>query len=591
MAAIQRYVNTASSGGNGTTNDTSGANAAYASLSSWEANEQTDLVAAGNTHTVDCCGSAADTTAVAINGWTTGASNTITIRGNREHANGFYTGAAVISTSHYRIDRGSATTGTTLRVDVLHVTLDGIQIEHGADGNYAAIEGTVNGHTITKCRLRGTTATSSTRGIGYDNSPAGSGTVTITNNLIVGFARSGIHINPSHAYSPTFNVYHNTLYGLPGEAASKGIILDRGTSETLTYNIKGNAFANWNGNDIVETGTAGTVTYNDNATEDYDLGTTGEIDLGLPADAWTSPGVTQASDFTVKNTSSALYEAAAGALVSTDIADAARGGSNYDVGCFELVAAGASGTAASTLAGLVQSASGAETFAGASAQVLAAPSQSGAGLMQPDAVAASVLAAVVQAAAGAETFAGASAQMLAILGQVGNGSMQPDAVAASLLVAIEQAAVGATGDQAGIGVSVLAILGQAGGGLMQPEAVAASLLTALVQEAAGAETFAGSAAQMFAILGQAGGGLMQPAAVAASLLAALVQSAAGAMPPSGAGDSVLARILQQALAASSIFFVIGNDLVFVTRARKATFMPAARGVVFIPRARGVLFGE
>ena len=199
MAAIQRYVNTASSGGNGTTNDTSGANAAYASLSSWEANEQTDLVAAGNTHTVDCCGSAADTTAVAINGWTTGASNTITIRGNREHANGFYTGAAVISTSHYRIDRGSATTGTTLRVDVLHVTLDGIQIEHGADGNYAAIEGTVNGHTITKCRLRGTTATSSTRGIGYDNSPAGSGTVTITNNLIVGFARSGIHINPSHA--------------------------------------------------------------------------------------------------------------------------------------------------------------------------------------------------------------------------------------------------------------------------------------------------------------------------------------------------------------------------------------------------------
>lgn len=83
MAEVTRYVNTASSGGNGTTNDESGANAAYASLALWEAAEQTDLVAAGDTHVVICSvgsGTAADTTNVGISGWVTSTTNNITIK-------------------------------------------------------------------------------------------------------------------------------------------------------------------------------------------------------------------------------------------------------------------------------------------------------------------------------------------------------------------------------------------------------------------------------------------------------------------------------------------------------------------------------
>ena len=78
MATVIRFVNPASSGGDGTTNGLSGPTAAYASLSSWEAAEQTDLVAAGDIHEVRCEGTA-DTTLCDIDGWTTGASNYILI--------------------------------------------------------------------------------------------------------------------------------------------------------------------------------------------------------------------------------------------------------------------------------------------------------------------------------------------------------------------------------------------------------------------------------------------------------------------------------------------------------------------------------
>jgi len=85
MALVQRYVNTASSaGGDGTTNATTGANRAYASLNEWEAAEDgVNLITDGDTHKVDCTGTltSQDTTALIIDGWTTGPSNDITIDG------------------------------------------------------------------------------------------------------------------------------------------------------------------------------------------------------------------------------------------------------------------------------------------------------------------------------------------------------------------------------------------------------------------------------------------------------------------------------------------------------------------------------
>lgn len=98
MAVVTRFVNTASSaGGDGTTNNTSGADRAYVSLSEWNTNEAADLTAGGDTHIVNCVGTAADTVGnVQITGWTTDVGDFITING--ENTTGKY------SASDYRIE-------------------------------------------------------------------------------------------------------------------------------------------------------------------------------------------------------------------------------------------------------------------------------------------------------------------------------------------------------------------------------------------------------------------------------------------------------------------------------------------------------
>ena len=60
---ITAYVNTASSGGDGTTNNTSGATAAYASLNACLSARAKDLVTADEILLVKCTGSAADSEA------------------------------------------------------------------------------------------------------------------------------------------------------------------------------------------------------------------------------------------------------------------------------------------------------------------------------------------------------------------------------------------------------------------------------------------------------------------------------------------------------------------------------------------------
>jgi len=84
MAEVKRYVNRAAdSGGDGTTNGLTGVNCAYQTLNLWEAAEQTDLVADGDTHVVECTGtvSTQDTALCSLDGWITGPSNDITVDG------------------------------------------------------------------------------------------------------------------------------------------------------------------------------------------------------------------------------------------------------------------------------------------------------------------------------------------------------------------------------------------------------------------------------------------------------------------------------------------------------------------------------
>jgi len=153
MATVERYVNTASTpGGDGTTNAEAGANRAYASQSEWEAAEQTDLVSDGDVHVVHCStgsGTAADTTTVTVTGWTTGASNDITIQVDQDvRHNGAW------DTTAYRL---SAANSHILTVNEDYVALDGLQSEKtGSSANdqgcfYITSIGSPSQVTITNC--------------------------------------------------------------------------------------------------------------------------------------------------------------------------------------------------------------------------------------------------------------------------------------------------------------------------------------------------------------------------------------------------------------------------------------------------------
>jgi hypothetical protein len=327
MATIQRYVNTASAGGDGTTNGTAGGTAAYASLSSAEAN----ISPTGSDDVIiDCCGTAADTTSVAVDFATTPA--TTTIRGNRSEGDGFYDGAALISSSHYRLETGAGV--NALAINETGVTVDGIQITAAGGANFSAIRPSIDGGTVRKCRIR---LNGCDYGIGQSTAWITSGTHTFENNLVVGSTVDGINVGVATHFSPTVNVYHNTVYG---DGSSIGIrVVQANGAGTPTFNIKGNAVANngsgddYNASAMTEDGA--TVNITDNAFSEAH-GTSGEIVLGVTTDAWTSPGTSAAADFTVKNTSSSLYNAVNPTLLSTDITDYTRDGTNHDVGAFEL---------------------------------------------------------------------------------------------------------------------------------------------------------------------------------------------------------------------------------------------------------------
>jgi hypothetical protein len=129
MATVTRYINTASSGGDGTTNGESGATAAYASMSAWEAAEQKNLTTASEQHVVNCSvgsGSAADTTAVIVTGWTTDSGDYITIQANASQSQ-----RAVMpwSTSIYRLSASSSLNVAALDIEESYTRVINLQVE------------------------------------------------------------------------------------------------------------------------------------------------------------------------------------------------------------------------------------------------------------------------------------------------------------------------------------------------------------------------------------------------------------------------------------------------------------------------------
>ncbi len=107
----------------------SGASGDYASLNALEAAQEQDLTdGGGDTYTSTCTttgDNAADTTAVAFSGWTTGVANYISI----EAAPGDVAVKTGVDTSRYRLTNTTAGTPSLL-VTVNHLRVVGLQIQH-----------------------------------------------------------------------------------------------------------------------------------------------------------------------------------------------------------------------------------------------------------------------------------------------------------------------------------------------------------------------------------------------------------------------------------------------------------------------------
>jgi len=267
------YVNTASSGGDGTTNATTGAQAAYASLSAWEAAE--DGIALTEPMTVYCEGTAADTTIVDIAGWTgNSATNTITITTTQANRH-----IGVWDNSKYRLVV-STTTARVLQASESYVRIVGLQVENSANssngdgiGIAPAIDDVRVSHNIVRA-----TAADSDNGIENDGRDS-----LIYNNIIYDFGDSGFRSLSNNGDGSVY-IYNNTIdgtkggngiYAYQGTVIAKNNIIQNCSSNdyfgtfdgSSNYNISGDATTTGGANDKASTA----VTFANSSDNDFRL--------------------------------------------------------------------------------------------------------------------------------------------------------------------------------------------------------------------------------------------------------------------------------------------------------------------------------
>ncbi len=325
-AEVVRYVDTDSVGGDGTTAGLVGATAAYASLSDWEDGEDDtgDLVSAGDTHIVYCAASAgvADTTAVTLVGWTTGAANyiTITTTGAARHTGSYPTG------NTYKLEVDGA---TALTISEEYVRIDGVPIEltSASTNNLRGIR--ITGVTtadirISNCIIVGVLSgtTSSCAGIMLDD---GNLTGYIWNNVIYDFfVTSNANVGIQNNNSAAFNGFNNTIHN-----CNTGVSTSGGSVEDVQNNA---IFAC--DDDI----SGGYTTFEYNATDDVESGT-GNIN-GM---TWTDVFENVAGDdFHLKDTDTDLIGAGtddpSGIQIYSDDFEGDTRTSTWDIGADENVA-------------------------------------------------------------------------------------------------------------------------------------------------------------------------------------------------------------------------------------------------------------
>ncbi len=367
MAAVTRYVNTNSTpGGDGTTNGTSGATRAYASLAEAESAMQgsySDLVE------IVCSGTVADAQCT-IDGWTITGSGYLLVRGAS-------TSSGKWDTSKYRIE---STDSHALFIKESPSRFRDLQvgIKTESDSPLYCMQfysGIASGEAVyvERCIFRNITATTGVRsGIYWYTSD---GTYNIGNNVFYDMvgnnSSSGLRISDSL----TAYIYHNTFcncrYGVYAPSSPANVRLKNNIFQDNVYSLYNNSGSNFNSasnyNVADDAGTGNYLIPGANNT----LST----EITFVDEAGDDFHVNDANAKVANN----LYSDSSYAI-TVDIDNQSRPSSgNVYAGADEVISSDVTGTSGQTQDEAVQSAAGTLTNTGTSAQTGDEALQAGAG--------------------------------------------------------------------------------------------------------------------------------------------------------------------------------------------------------------------
>lgn len=282
MALVTRFINAASTGGDGTTAGLTGATAAYATIAGWDTGELTNLITDGDVHDLTGGGGLLTEQADFAAGWTTDVTNYVrfTVAEASRHDGTPGTG--------FRISSSSAFNGT-LALDAEGTILDFLEIINTSGSPQA--QGVFIDEPdciIQGCIIEGGSSSSS-HGI---RSNEGDG--MFLNNLIHDCGDNGIDL-------PNFNagtLYNNTLVDNGGDG-----VFRTGGGGTAPKAINNVAFNN-TGNDFDSPSVGWLTGTTTNASED------GTAPGTSPQTGVASADFTDASsnDFSIADTDSILYQ-------------------------------------------------------------------------------------------------------------------------------------------------------------------------------------------------------------------------------------------------------------------------------------------
>lgn len=314
-----RYVNTASTaGGDGTTNATSGANRAYATLAEWEAARQASLT---EVEEVICEGSAADTGNYSIDGWTTTAANYILVRTTQANRhNGRW------DTSKYRLEF-SGIQGGWVYED--YVRFEGIQFRGVGAGQFNK-----EGLVFSPASAPGSTDLRAEACIVYNCGDTShgmrqlGGTVRWINCISYGNAAAGWRVQD--VGSGAIALFYNCI---AAANTDQGWLFSSGTITARNCYAGGNGGADWS---------AAPGTASNNASEDGTHGST--VAYSTSSGAHFTNVTAGSQNFDI-GSSSSLRDAGfdLSGTFTTDILGQSRG-ATWDIGPFEYQAAGGGGS-------------------------------------------------------------------------------------------------------------------------------------------------------------------------------------------------------------------------------------------------------